>query len=211
MFLICYKKECNFFLWIDQPISHGIKGRLSYLPQPQVTRFHPYGRMKEMFEKHRQEAKQKEFIQHQRHTRKYDEGFELCDNGFNGNPTSFMSKKRKKTLATTQMLHFVQRKMMCSVRRITSTQERTGFTPKVTGCRRFCMKYTLKANMYLFKVMSSPPKNVIENNKQFPSYSRAFAQDAHRSKCIAILNNIRDPRSFLFVLNKNITSLPVWK
>ena len=48
MFLICYKKECNFFLWMEQPISHGIKGRLSYLPQPQVTRFHPYGEMKEM-------------------------------------------------------------------------------------------------------------------------------------------------------------------
>ena len=25
MFLTCYKKECNFFMWIDQPISHGIK------------------------------------------------------------------------------------------------------------------------------------------------------------------------------------------
>ena len=48
MFLICYKKECNFFLWMEQPISHGIKGRLSYLPQPQVTRFHPHGEMKEM-------------------------------------------------------------------------------------------------------------------------------------------------------------------
>ena len=58
-------------------------------------------------EKHRQEAKQKAFIQHQRHTRKYDEGFELCGNGFNGNPTRFMSKKRKKILETTQMLHFV--------------------------------------------------------------------------------------------------------
>ena len=58
-------------------------------------------------EKHRQEAKQKAFIQHQRHTGKYDEGFELCGNGFNGNPTRFMSKKRKKILETTQMLHFV--------------------------------------------------------------------------------------------------------
>ena len=36
-----------------------------------------------MFEKHRQEAKQKAFIQHHRHTRKYDEGFEMCDNVFN--------------------------------------------------------------------------------------------------------------------------------
>jgi len=34
-----------------------------------------------MFEKHRQEAKQKAFIQHQSYTRKYDEGFEMCDNG----------------------------------------------------------------------------------------------------------------------------------
>ena len=33
MFLTCYKKECNFFMWIDQPISHGIKERLSYSPQ----------------------------------------------------------------------------------------------------------------------------------------------------------------------------------
>ena len=51
----------------------------------------------------------------------------------------------------------------------------------------------------------------IENNKQLPSYSRAFAQDARRSKCIAMLNNIRNPRSSLFILNKNITSLPVCK
>ena len=44
-----------------------------------------------MFEKHRQEAKQKAFIQYHRHTRKYDEGFEMCDNGFNslGSPNIF--------------------------------------------------------------------------------------------------------------------------
>ena len=91
MFLICYKKECNVFIWIDQSILHGIKERLSYSPQPKVARFHPYGEIKEMFEKHRQEAKQKAFIQHHRHTRKYDEGFEMCDNGFNslGSPNIF--------------------------------------------------------------------------------------------------------------------------
>ena len=46
MFLTCYRKECNFFLWIDQPISHDIKERLSYSPQPQITRFHPYREIK---------------------------------------------------------------------------------------------------------------------------------------------------------------------
>ena len=131
MFLTRYKKECNFFLWIDQPISHGMKERLSYSPQPRVTRFHPYGEIKEMFEKHRQEAKKKAFIQHQRLTRKYDEGALMCDNGFSslgtpitsfldldtengctkyGNRRSFKSKKRKKTLEMTQMLQFVQKK-----------------------------------------------------------------------------------------------------
>ena len=43
MFLTCYKKGCNFFMWIDPPISHGMKERLSYLPEPQVVRFLPYG------------------------------------------------------------------------------------------------------------------------------------------------------------------------
>ena len=35
----------------------------------------------------------------------------------------------------------------------------------------------------------------IERDEQLPSYSRAFAQDRRRSKCIAMLNNIRNPRS----------------
>ena len=35
-----------------------------------------------MFEKRRQEAKQKAFIQHQCYTRKYDEGFEMFDKVF---------------------------------------------------------------------------------------------------------------------------------
>ena len=83
MFLTCYKKACTFFMWIDQPISHGIRKRLSHLPQPHVARFHPYGGIKEMFEKRRQEAKQKAFIQHQRHSHEDDEGFLMCDNGFN--------------------------------------------------------------------------------------------------------------------------------
>ena len=100
MFLTCYKKECNFFMRIDQPISHGIKKRLSYSPQPQVTRFHPYGEIKETFEKHRQEAKHKAFIQHQRHTREDGEGFLTCDNGFNslGSPSIFHGLRYKELM-----------------------------------------------------------------------------------------------------------------
>ena len=36
MFLTCYKKECKFFMWIDQPLSQGIKKRLLYSSQPRV-------------------------------------------------------------------------------------------------------------------------------------------------------------------------------
>ena len=46
-------------------------------------------------------------------------------------------------------------------------------------------------------VITPEEREEIENDKQLPSYSRAFAQDARRSKCIAMLNNtcIRNPRS----------------
>ena len=33
MFLTCCKRECNFFTWIDQPMSRVINKRLSYSPQ----------------------------------------------------------------------------------------------------------------------------------------------------------------------------------
>ena len=69
-------------MWVDKPISNGIKERLSYSPQPQITRIHPYGEIKKMFGKRHQETKQKAFIQHQCYTRKYDEGFEMCDKVF---------------------------------------------------------------------------------------------------------------------------------
>ena len=42
-------------------------------------------------------------------------------------------------------------------------------------------------------VITPEEREEIENDKQLPSYSRAFAQDARRSKCIAMLNNIRKP------------------
>ena len=56
------------------------------------------------------------------------------------------------------------------------------------------MKDTLKANTYLFNVITPEEREDIEND-QLPSYSRAFAQDARRSKCVAMLNNIKNPRS----------------
>ena len=64
-------------MWIDQPISHGIKERLSYSPQPQVTWFHPYGEIKN-------DAKKlnRKHLSNTIYTRKYDEDFKMCDNGF---------------------------------------------------------------------------------------------------------------------------------
>ena len=44
-------------------------------------------------------------------------------------------------------------------------------------------------------VITPEEREEIENDKQLPSYSRAFAQGARRSKCIAMLNSIRNPRS----------------
>ena len=46
-------------------------------------------------------------------------------------------------------------------------------------------------------VITPEEKEEIKNDKQLPSYSRAFAQDARRPKCFAMLNNtcIRNPRS----------------
>ena len=44
-------------------------------------------------------------------------------------------------------------------------------------------------------VITPEEREETENDKQLPSYSRALAQDARRSKCIAMLNNIRNPRS----------------
>ena len=41
-------------------------------------------------------------------------------------------------------------------------------------------------------VISSEELEEIERDKQLSSYSRAFAQDVHSSKCIAMLNNIRN-------------------
>ena len=180
MFLTCYKKERGFFLWIEQPISHGIKDRLSYSPQPRVTRFQPYGEIKEMFEKHRQEAKQKAFIQHQRHTRKCDEGFEMYHNGFNslGSPNIFYGLRYR------EWMHEVWESYKFYVQKM---KEDSRDDPDATLClekddelRQAYYKYaredghhpesyrvlkvlyedTLKANTYLFSVMLSPLKNV---------------------------------------------------
>ena len=48
------------------------------------------------------------------------------------------------------------------------------------------MKDTLKANTLLFQRYVITPEELgeIENDKQISSHSRAFAQDARRSKCM---------------------------
>ena len=42
-------------------------------------------------------------------------------------------------------------------------------------------------------VIASEERGEIENDKKLPSYSRFFVKDTRRSKCIAMLNNIRNP------------------
>ena len=44
-------------------------------------------------------------------------------------------------------------------------------------------------------VITPEEREEIENEKQLPTYSRAFVQDARISNCIAVLDNIRNPRS----------------
>ena len=82
MFLTCYKKGCNFFMWIDQAISHGIKEQLSYSPQPQVARFHPYEEVKEMLRNDTKRLNKKHLFNTSVIHAKMTSGL-MCDNGFN--------------------------------------------------------------------------------------------------------------------------------
>ena len=90
MFLTCYKKRCNFFMWIDQAISHGIKEQLSYSPQPQVARFHPYEEVKEMLRNDTKKLNKKHLFNTSVIHAKMMNGL-MCDNGFNslGSPNIF--------------------------------------------------------------------------------------------------------------------------
>ena len=200
---------------MDRP--HGIKQRPSYSPRLRVTRFHPYGEIKEKFEKHRQEAEQKAFIPRQRHTSKYDEGFEMCDNGCNslGSPNIFHGLRYR------EWMHEVWESYKFYVQKM---KEASRDDPDATLClekddvlRQAYYKYAREdghhsESYWVLKVLyerHTEGKHVpfqryvvipeerkeIENDKQLPSYSRLFIQDARRSKCIAMLNNLRNPRS----------------
>ena len=50
-------------------------------------------------------------------------------------------------------------------------------------------------------VVTTEEREEIERDKKLPFYSRAFIQDARRSKCINMLSNIRNPTSSCFVLS----------
>ena len=214
MFLTCHKKECNFFMWIDQPISHAIKGRLSYSPQPRFTRFHPYREIKEMFENHRQEVKQKGLIQRQRHARKYDEGFLMCDNGFNslGSPKIFHGLRYRKWMDEVwESYKFYVQKMkedsrddpdpsLCLDKDDLLRQayfkyaSDDGHHPESFRVLKVLYERHIEGKHVPFEgyVISPEEHEEIERDKQLSSYSRAFARDLRRSKCIAMLNNIRN-------------------
>ena len=72
MCLTCYKKECNFFMWVAIVFTSATGRKIPSLR-----------RGKGDVEKRHQEPKQKASIQHQRHRREDYEGFLMCDNGFN--------------------------------------------------------------------------------------------------------------------------------
>ena len=83
--IICFwhatKKVWLFHL--DRPANVAWNQEVAFCTRKsQVARFHPYGEIKEMFEKRHQEAKQKALIQRQHHTRKNPGVFLMCDSRF---------------------------------------------------------------------------------------------------------------------------------
>ena len=73
-----------YLFYVDRPVNIAWYQEAAFaFASANVARFHPYGGIKEIFEKRRQEAKQKAFIQHQRHSHEDDVEFLMCDNGFN--------------------------------------------------------------------------------------------------------------------------------
>ena len=198
MFLTCYKKECGFFLWIDQPISHDIKEQLSYSPHSRVTRSQPYGEIKEMFK-----------------TRKYDEGFEMSDNGFNslGSPNIFHGLRYREWMHEVwESYEFYVQKMeeysrddpdatLCLEKDDVLRQayykyaREDGHHPESYRVLKVLYERHIEGKHVPFQryVITPEEREEIENDEQLPSYSRAFPQDARTSKCIAMLNNIRNP------------------
>ena len=181
-----------------------------------------------MFEKHRQEAKKKAFIQHHHHTRKYDEGFEMCDNGFN----SLESPKIFHGLRYREWMHKVwELYKKLYVQKNEDSPDHPDPTPsleKKDVLRQAYYKYARKDGHHpesyrVFKTLYErhiegkhvpfqryviPPKNDkrLKTIKSYTSYSRTLAQDARRSKCISMLNNVSNPRSSCLFSN-NETSL----
>ena len=222
VFLICYKKECNVFIWIDQSISHGIKESLSYSPQPKVARFHPYGKIKEMFEKHRQGAKQKAFIQHHRHTCKYDEGFKMCDNGFNslGSPNIFHGLRYREWMHKVWELYkklYVQKKEDSpdhpdpkpSLEKKDVLRQayykyarKDGHHPESYWVLKTLYERHIEGKHLPFQSHVIPPKN-LKRLETMKSYLLILEELSCKmltdQKCISMLNNVSNPRSsFLF-------------
>ena len=201
-------------MWIDQPISHGIREWFSYSPQPKVARFHPYGKIKGMFKKHRQEDKQKALIQHHGHTRKYDEGFEMCDNGFN----SLGSSNIFHGLRYREWVYKVWESYKLWVRKKEDSPDHPHPTlslEKNDVLRQAYYKYAREngyhpesyrvlKTLYERHIKENIPqeRKEIENDKTLSSYSWAIVQDAPRSKCLSMLNNERNPRSSCFFLKQ---------
>ena len=128
-------------------------------------------------------------------------GFDT-ENGYMkyGNRASFMSEKLKKTLETTQMLYFVQKKDDVLRQAYYKYVREDGHHLEIYRVLKVLYKRHIEGKHVPFQryVINPEEREEIENDKQLPTYSRAFVQDARRTNCIAMLDNI----VFLFVLNQ---------
>ena len=175
-------------------------------------------RQRRCFGKRRQEAKQEAFIQHQRHTRKDDEECLMCVDGFNslGSPNIFRGHRYREWMPEVSESYkfYVQRMKEGSPEHPDPTRlslEKNYLLSQVyykyaSDCGHFPESYrVLKALCerhiegkhvpFHRYVITTEEREEIERDKKLPFYSRAFIQDARRSKCINMLSNIRNPTS----------------
>ena len=161
-----------------------------------------------MFEKLRQEFIQKATIQHERNTREDHEGFVMCDNGLKsqGAPKIFHGMRYREWMKEVWISYqfYVQRMKedpleptLCLDQRdvLVSAYNKyaleNGHHPESCRVLKALFERYIEGEQVPFPscVITSEEQAEIEKDTHLPSYSRAFLQDARRSKCINMLKN----------------------